>query len=280
MGRWRLVGIVGVVALGAAACAEPPVKPIPDATRNSVTVISADISGVKQSDTSKIAARGSEEAASRGAAQGAAAVVRPGMPLGLSLLLMPIGAAVGSVTGAAEVQPDLVVDEARANLRIAVQETDFGELLRSRLAQSTAGGQIEIAGVTSGSSTAPLQNANGKPVNHVLALEYRVAIAHRHQVNPQIGINAMVMAQVQSPDRKDLIHQATWHYCSPRRDFVLMGANQAAALRGEIDTAAAILAEAIPYDLYVSKHPRPLKTKDCMDFSDLPSGRGRKPPSS
>lgn len=36
-------------------------------------------------------------------------------------------------------------------------------------------------------------------------------------------------------------------------------------------------AEAIPYDLFVSKVPRPLKGY-CMDFSDLPSGYGTKAP--
>ena len=51
----------------------------------------------------------------------------------------------------------------------------------------------------------------------------------------------------------------------------------AALLRQQINTAAAVLAEAIPYDLFVSKVPRPLKGY-CMDFSDLPSGFGIKAP--
>ncbi len=38
-----------------------------------------------------------------------------------------------------------------------------------------------------------------------------------------------------------------------------------------------VLAEAIPYDLYVSKRPRHLLfNSTCMDFSDLPSGIGRR----
>jgi hypothetical protein len=49
-------------------------------------------------------------------------------------------------------------------------------------------------------------------------------------------------------------------------------------LRAQIDHAAAVLAEAIPYDLYVSKRPRHLLfNSTCMDFSDLPSGIGRPP---
>ena len=36
-------------------------------------------------------------------------------------------------------------------------------------------------------------------------------------------------------------------------------------------------AEAIPYDLFVSKVPRPLKGC-CVDFTDLPSGTGTKAP--
>jgi hypothetical protein len=57
-----------------------------------------------------------------------------------------------------------------------------------------------------------------------------------------------------------------------------MAANNGAALRVQIDRAAAVLAEAIPYDLYVSKRPRHLLfNSTCMDFSDLPSGIGRQP---
>ena len=276
MGLGRVAAIVGAIAILASACAEPPVKPIPDSSRRSVTAISADLSGVKQSDTSKIGARGSSEGSQRGAAQGIAATTGGGSVLGL--LLAPIGAAVGGAKGASDAQSEMVVDDTRTNLRIAMQETDFGELLRSRLAAAGAAGEIEIVGATTGAATAPLQSAAGKPVGQVLALEYRVAIAHPYHVNPQIGIVVTVAAQVSSSDRKALVHQATWTYCSPRQDFVKMGESQAAALRSEIDTAATVLAEAIPYDLYVSNQPRPLKNMQCMDFSNLPSGRGRPAP--
>lgn len=275
MDSWRIVAIAAAIATLASACAEPPVKPIPDSSRKSVTAISADLSGVKHSDTSTIGARGSSEGSKRGAAQGVAATTGSGSLLGL--LLAPIGAAVGSAKGASDAQSELVVDETRANLRIAMQETDFAELLRQRMAMAVAG-DIEIAGVSAGAATAPLQTASGKPVGHVLALEYRIGIFHAHHVNPEIGIVVSVTAQVSSSDRKALVHKATWTYCSPRRDFVKMGENQAAALRGEIDMAATIMAEAIPYDLYVSNQPRPLKYTQCMDFSNLPSGRGRAPP--
>ena len=277
MSIWRVAAIAGAIAVLASACAEPPVKPIADSSRRSVTAISADVSGVKQSDTSKIGARGTSEGSQRGAAQGVATTVGTGTVLGL--LLAPIGAAVGGAKGAAEAQPELVVDDTRNNLRVAMQETDFGELLRSRLLAAGAAGEIEIVGATTGAATAPLQSAAGKPVGHVLALEYNVAILHHpYHVNPEIGIVVRVTAQVSSSDRKALVHHATWTYCSPRQDFVKMGESQAAALRSEIDTAASVLAEAIPYDLYVSNQPRPLKNLQCMDFSNLPSGRGRPPP--
>jgi len=276
MGVGRVAGIVGAIAMLTSACAEPPVKPIADGTRKSVTAISADISGIKYSDTSTIGARGSAEGSRRGAAQGIAATTSGASLLGL--LLAPIGAAVGSAKGASDAQSELVVDDTRANLRIAMQETDFGELLRSRLAAAGAAGEIEIVGATTGAATAPLQSASGKPVGQVMALEYKVGIAHLYHVNPEIGVVVTVTAQVTSPDRKTLLHTATWTYCSPRQDFVKMGANQGAALRSEIDTAATILAEAIPYDLYVSNQPRPLKNMQCMDFSNLPSGHGRAAP--
>jgi hypothetical protein len=54
-----------------------------------------------------------------------------------------------------------------------------------------------------------------------------------------------------------------------------MAADNAAALRAQIDWAASVLAEAILYDPYVGKQPRPLQTskRPCMDFGDPPGRR-------
>jgi hypothetical protein len=112
----------------------------------------------------------------------------------------------------------------------------------------------------------------------VIALEYRVNIYGEHLVNPKIGVRGVVTAQVQSADRKQMIHRATWSYCGERYDFVQMAADSAVIFRGQIANAAAVLGEAIPYDLYVNKEPRTLRIKGvCMDFSDLPSGIGKQP---
>ncbi|MBS0548928.1 MAG: hypothetical protein JSR24_14335 [Proteobacteria bacterium] len=267
-----LCGIAGMTA----ACAEPPVKPIPDASRNGVSAVSGDLQGIKISDTSKLGARGSDEGGRLGATQGAAAVARGGNLL--SLLMMPVGAAVGGAKGAAEAQSEAVVDETRANLRVAIQEVDFTELLRSRLTAFAMGEAPRIIDITSGSATAPVMDKDGKPIQQMLALEYRLNIYGEYLVNPKIGIYVTITAQVQSPDRKQMIHKATWSYCGERQDFVQMAANNAAGLRAQIDNAAAILAEAIPYDLYVSREPRRLSIKGaCMDFTNLPSGIGKLP---
>lgn len=270
-----VVALLGLAAL-TSACAEAPVKPIPDAARQGVGAISADISGLKVSDTSKLGARGADEGGRLGAQQGAAEVGKQGSIL--ALLLMPIGAAVGGAKGAAEAQSEQVVDETRANLRIALQETDFNELLRSRLAASRAVEGVQVIDVTSGSATAPQQSKDGIPANHVLALEYRLTLYREHLVNPKIGVFVIADVQVMSPDRQKVIHKGTWSYCGERQDFVQMGANGAAALRAQMDNAAAVLAEAIPYDLYVSREPRRISIRGvCMDFSNLPSGIGTRP---
>jgi hypothetical protein len=274
----RVLAISSVVCVLVAGCVEPPVKPIPEATLRTITSVSGDISGVKNSDTSQIGARGSTEGGQRGAAQGAATIASGGSLLGL--LLMPVGAAVGGAKGATEAQSEDVVDATRSDMRLAMQDTDFAEDLRTRLAASKVAGDIVVSSMTAGASTAAQQTAiapaSGAPA-HIIALEYRLAIFHQAHVNPKIALVAQVTAQVQSPDRKQMLHKATWTYCGQPYDFVQMGANQAALLRGQINTAAAVLAEAIPYDLFVSKQPRPLKGY-CMDFIDLPSGTGTKAP--
>ena len=212
-----------------AACAEPPVKPIPEAARRSVTAASADISGVKSSNTSKLGARGSDEGGRLGAAQGAATVLSGGSGL-VGLLLAPVGAAVGGAKGASEARSPEIVDEARTNLRLALQETDFTELLKQQLAQSKAAGEVEFSTVAAGSASAPLVTAAGAPVGHVIALEYRMVLYSEYLVNPKVGIYVTVTAQVQSPDRKQMLHSATWSYCGDRYDFVQMAADNGTAL--------------------------------------------------
>lgn len=274
----RLFAVSSLVCILVSGCAQPPVTPIPDSTRRTITSISGDVSGIKNSDTSQIGARGSTEGGQRGAAQGVATMTSSGTLLGL--LLAPVGAAVGGAKGASEAQSEDVVDATRAELRLAMQDTDFAEDLRARLGASTIAGDIVVSSMTSGASTAAQQsvtNVSAGAPSHIIALEYRLAIFHQAHVNPKIALIAQVTAQVQSPDRKQMLHKATWTYCGQPYDFVQMGANNAALLRGQINTAAAVLAEAIPYDLFVSKVPRPLKGY-CMDFSDLPSGTGTKAP--
>jgi hypothetical protein len=112
----------------------------------------------------------------------------------------------------------------------------------------------------------------------VIAVSYRLAIQKEYLVNPQVGVLVEATAEVRDPAGGQPVHQATWSYCGKRDHFVKMAANNAAELRAQIDEAATVLAEAIPYDLYVAKQPRPLLTGKpaCMDFRDLPSGVGRK----
>jgi len=131
------------------------------------------------------------------------------------------------------------------------------------------------------SAATPLPSvANAATVaDHFLTIEYRLGLQREHLVNPKVGIIVLVRAQVRDSNRQQQIHQATWAYCGERYHFVQMAANNAAALRAQIDQAAAVLAEAIPYDLYVSKQPRHLLANStCMDFSDLPGVNARRGP--
>jgi hypothetical protein len=273
----RLVATAAALALLASACAQAPVNPIPEPVRRNVTSISGDVSGLKHSDTSRLGARGSAEGAQLGAQQGAALLPGAGGIIGLAVI--GVGAIVGGVKGANEAQSELLVDQTRVFLRTAIDETDFTELLRARLAASKAAGDVEIINMTS--TTVPLPSvANAATVpDHFLAIEYRLGLQREDLVNPKVGILVLVRAQVRDPNRQQQIHQATWAYCGARYHFVQMAANNAAALRAQIDQAAAVLAEAIPYDLYVSKQPRHLlMNSTCMDFRDLPSGRGTAAP--
>lgn len=97
-----------------------------------MTSIAGDVSGLKHSDTSKLGARGSSEGAQLGAQQGASVLPGGGGILGLAV--MGVGAIVGGVKGANEAQREDVVDQTRVFLRTAIEDTDFTELLRARLA--------------------------------------------------------------------------------------------------------------------------------------------------
>jgi hypothetical protein len=271
----HLANGLAAVALLLSACAEPPVRPIAEAVRRNVTSISGDVSGIKHSDTSKLGARGSAEGAHLGAQQGASLLPGGGGLLGLAV--MGVGAIVGSVKGANEAQREDVVDQTRVFLRTAVENTDFTELLRSRLAASKAAGDVEIINVTSEAAPLPSVANSAAIPGHFLAIDYRLGIQREDLVNPKVGVIVLARAQVRDPGASQQVHEAVWAYCGERYHFVSMAANNAAALRAQIDLAAAVLAEAIPYDLYVSKQPRHLQTRSppCMNFSDQPSGLGR-----
>ena len=155
----------------------------------------------------------------------------------------PIGAAVGSAKGASDAQSELVVDDTRANLRIAMQETDFGGLLRSRLATAGVPARLRSSARRLALELAMASGREAGRPGHGAGV--KVGTADLEDDNPEIGVAVTVTAQATSPP-KTLLDTATWTYGSPRQDFVEMGANQGAALRSEIDTAATILARPFP----------------------------------
>jgi hypothetical protein len=271
-----VAAVVGAALMMSAGCAQAPVEPIPEPARRSVTSIAGDVSGLKHADTSKLGARGSAEGAQLGAQQGASILPGGGGIVGLAV--MGVGAIVGGVKGANEAQREDVVDQARVFLRTAIEDTDFTEQLRARLANSKAAGDVEIINVTSQALPLAAAPDGARVPDHFLIIEYRLGLQREHLVNPKVGVVVLARAKVRDANANHQLHQATWVYCGERYHFVQMAANNGAALRAQIDQAAAVLAEAIPYDLYVSKRPRHLPfNSTCMDFSDLPSGIGRPP---
>jgi len=268
-----VASVVAVVLL-AAACAQAPVTPIREEARRNVAAIAGDVSGLKYANTARLGARGSAEGAQLGAQQGAALV--PGAGL-IGLAVMGVGAIVGSVKGASEAQREDVVDQTRVFLRTAIEDSDFTELLRARLAASRSAGEIEIVNVTSQATPLTSVPDAARVPDHFLLIEYRLGLQREHLVNPDVGLIVVARALVRDTKVNRLVHQAVWAWCGERYHFVQMAANNAALLRAQIDRAAAVLAEAIPYDLYVSKQPRYLRTNGtCMDFSDLPSAVARR----
>ena len=169
---------------------------------------------------------------------------------------MGVGAIVGGVKGANEAQREDVVDQTRVFLRTAIEDTDFTELLRARLASVEGGrGRRDHQRDVAGNTLATVPDGARVP-DHFLVIEYRLGLQREHLVNPTVGIIVLARAKVRNGSANQQLHQATWAYCGARYHFVQMAANYGAALRAQIDHAAAVLAEAIPYDLYVSKRPR------------------------
>ena len=266
-------GVAAVVLL-AAACAQAPVTPIREEARRNVAAISGDVSGLKYANTSRLGARGSGEGAQLGAQLGTSLLPGAGGLLGLAVL--GLGAIVGSVKGASEAQRADVVDQTRVFLRTAIEDTDFTELLRARLAASKAAGEVEIVNVTSQATPLTSVPDAARVPDHLLLIEYRLGLQRAHLVNPDVGVFVLVRARVRDTRVDRPVHEAIWAWCGERHHFVQMAANNGALLRAQIDQAAVVLAEAIPYDLYASKRPRYLRwNSPCMDFSDLPSGKER-----
>lgn len=273
---FRLVAPIVVGALLVSGCATPPVTPVREEVRLTIKSISADVSGGKHSDTSDLGARGAEEGASKGALQGASVGANSGSLLGI-LIGVPLGAAIGSSTGAANARSPAEVDEARANLRTAIQDTDFGEMLRSRLTSARTKGSVEILKVSSGSGTA----AQTEGASHLLTFEYSLGFLRRGLVVPDVGVALIVKGQLLSSDRKQVLHTNTWGYCGELRNFIEMSQEKAAIFRVEMERAAATLSDAIWYDLFTNKESRSIARPPlCMNYIDVPSlsGRSVEPP--
>jgi hypothetical protein len=264
-----LVAPLAVLAMAVSACAPPLVTPMSADLRKAVTSVGADVSGMSHSDTSQLGARGSKEGADKGAASAAGSVVRGGGSLLGILIVAPFAAAVGAASGASNARSEDVVDAARLGLRQALQESDFTTILRTKV---TGIGVTNTVTMVSVAQAVPLP-ANTAGSRHVLTLEYQLGLLRDGVVVPKVGIVALVKGQMLSPDRSQVLHTNTWIYCGPVRDFVEMSRDRGAPLRVEIDRAAAVLAEAIHYDLFVSSTKRFAKPQpECMDLSDLPNG--------
>ena len=180
----RAVATVVAASLLSVGCAQAPVEPIPEPARRSVTSISGDVSGLKHADTSRLGARGSAEGAQLGAQQGA--TILPGGGGIVGLAVMGVGAIVGGVKGANEAQREDVVDQARVFLRTAIEDTDFTELLRTRLASSKAAGDVEIVNVTSQATPLAAVPDGARVPDHFLIIEYRLGLQREHLVNPTV----------------------------------------------------------------------------------------------
>jgi hypothetical protein len=264
-----LVAPLAVIAMAVSACAPPLVTPMSADLRKAVTSVGADVSGIRHSDTSQLGARGSKEGADKGAASAASHVLRSGGSLLGMLIVAPFAAAAGAAAGASNARTEDVVDAARLGLRQALQEEDFTAILRTKLTSIGVASSVTVVSVP---QAGPVP-ANTTGSRHVLTLEYQMGLLRDGVVVPKVGIIAQVKGQMLSPDRGQVLHTNTWIYCGPVRDFVEMSRDRGAPLRVEIEKAAAVLAEAIHYDLFVSSTKRFAKPLPvCMDLSDLPSG--------
>jgi hypothetical protein len=127
---------------------------------------------------------------------------------------------------------------------------------------------VEIVVVAVKPSAAAIPDAAAKPVSQIVSLDYRLLLNGPAEVNPDVGLVARITVRVLSHDRQRLFYTATWTYRGERLPFVRMGLGNGAARWQQMNSAAAVLSEAILYDLYVNRKPRKV-TDGCMDFSDL-----------
>jgi hypothetical protein len=123
-----LAAILGVITALCGCSKTSTVDPMADGARSSVSSISIEVSGSRFADASTVGARGSREGVRRSTGQ--TPPVGSSLTMGglvVDLLIKGVAAAKGAI----DAQPESVVDEARSNLQNALQETDFGGLLRA-----------------------------------------------------------------------------------------------------------------------------------------------------
>ena len=135
MRGWRLFLPIGAALLAVGGCASAPVPPPSEEVRASLGRIGIRSGFTSPSGEWNMPAKGGAAGAGRGAAVGALSVLAApcgGYGCAANILLAPVGAVVGGISGGAMAEPATIVKEAETAIQSAFADLPIPDMLRDR----------------------------------------------------------------------------------------------------------------------------------------------------
>lgn len=223
--------------------------------------------------TLRIPSRGPAAGAARGAGRGALVTVRTGfqaaagtagsgeagalvalLAVAAGIALMPVGAVVGAIHGAAVAQPAAHVDAAEAVVRRVLATPGIHERLRDGVAE-TARSRIArprvVVPVVLGEAAGYTSLAN-EGIDTVLEVSVsHLAVSGEWKVDPPLEVRLTVQARLVRVSDGAVLHTFAPTSWSRRRSFVEWAWHDAEPLRQEVDRGLGALAEAVVEELFL-----------------------------
>lgn len=188
---------------------------------------------------------------STGAGAGAAigAITPVAISDGYGIVLMPLGALVGAIVGAATSHSEAEISQAQRSIAAALTETDVTGRIRADM----------VATAPHGATLEAVDTAMPTGFDQVLEVEVRsigfTSSSGDFSYDPDVTTWVIARTRVRRTTDDACLYERLWLYRSPEQAYFTLAAANAQVMRTELQTAAVRLAARMADDLFVATQP-------------------------